>query len=117
MLRRLATLTPALALVLLVPVPARAATRTVVVDQMASSPSSVTVVVGDTVRWSFNETHTTTSDQGFWDSGTKSAGATFSRSFTDAGTYPYHCTLHPMMHGSVQLRVKYAGASAQGYAL
>ncbi|MFL6022663.1 MAG: hypothetical protein ACJ72O_04925 [Marmoricola sp.] len=117
LLRRLAPLAPALALILLVPVPARATTRTVVVDNDMFSPSATTVVLGDTVRWSFKETHTSTSDQGFWNSGDKAAGASYARLFTDAGTYPYHCTIHPMMHGKVLAPVKSFGTSAHGYAL
>ena len=48
------------------------------------------------MTWTFPEatSHTTTSDQGFWDSGTRSDGATYSRAFTSAGRFAYHCTFH-----------------------
>jgi len=95
--------------------PVGATTRSVVVDNMAFSPSSTSVVLGDTVKWSFRELHTTTSDQGFWNSGNKSAGTSYSRTFPDAGTYPYHCTLHPDMHGKVLGRMRFSGTSSQGY--
>ncbi|MFL6108460.1 MAG: hypothetical protein ACJ72L_15980 [Marmoricola sp.] len=115
MVRRLALLVPVLVVSVLVPPPARATTRTVVVDNDAFTSSSVTVVLGDTVKWSFKETHSTTSDQGFWDSGHKSSGATYSRVFADAGTYAYHCTIHPMMHGKVLAPVRSSGSASAGY--
>jgi plastocyanin len=107
----------ALALAVLVPFPAQATAKTVVVANDAFSPSAVTLVLGDSVRWSFRELHTSTSDQGFWDSGDKNAGTTFARGFLDSGTYPYHCKIHPMMHGKVLVGVKFAGTAARGYAL
>ena len=74
---------------------------------MAFSPASVTVGLGEPVTWTFQDAiaHTSTSDQGFWDSGTKSGGATYSRAFTSAGTFAYHCTIHPMMRGKVAVPV------------
>ena len=111
----IALLVPALAL--LGPAPAGATTRTVTVADDAFTPSTVTLVLGDTVTWSFKALHTSTSDQGFWDSGDKGAGTTFSRGFLDSGSYPYHCQIHPMMHGKVLVGVKFSGTAARGYAL
>src|SRR5689334_19445398 len=91
----LALLAPVL--VLLGPAPAGATTRSVVVANDAFTPSTVSLVLGDMVTWSFRALHTSTSDQGFWDSGDKGAGTTFSRGFLDSGSYPYHCRIHPMM--------------------
>jgi len=68
------------------------------------TPFTVTVRVGGTVRWTNQGAvpHTTTSDDGIWDSGTLSppaAGSTkggaFQHTFDQPGTYRYHCTLHP----------------------
>jgi plastocyanin len=74
------------------------------------SPASITVKVGTTLRWTNNgpSAHTTTSDMGAWDSGMLdapvsgggyggggAAGGTFQFTFTQAGTYGYHCTIHP----------------------
>jgi hypothetical protein len=81
------------------------------------SPGTVTRSLGGTVTWSFRATHSSTSDQGFWNSGDKNAGQSFVRTFTDSGTYPYHCEIHPMMHGKVLAPLKFAGTAAQGYAL
>ena len=66
-------------------------------------PSQLTVLAGQTVVWrnSGLGPHTVTSDAGQFDSGTLQAGATFSYTFSVAGTYLYSCRIHPTMHGSV----------------
>ena len=64
------------------------------------SPSSVTIHPGDQVRWTFSSSgHSTTSGSpgqpnGIWDSGIRNQGATFTRTFNSAGTFPYYCTPH-----------------------
>ena len=89
----------------------------VTVANMAFSPGSVTVGLGQTVTWTFQDAtpHTSTSDQGFWDSGTKSGGATYSRAFTSAGTFAYHCTIHSMMRGKVAVPVTVTGSPNAGW--
>lgn len=47
-------------------------------------------------------THTITSDtQGLFDSGALAPGAVFEHTFTAAGTYHYHCSIHPTMTGII----------------
>ncbi len=69
-------------------------------------PSSKTVQVGQKVKWANNgqAPHTTTSDDGTWDSGTLQPGDTFSFTFTSAGTYSYFCSIHPSMHGTITVQ-------------
>lgn len=71
------------------------------IDQRSGSDTT-TIHVGDTVRWVWvGGSHSTTSGScsggcrpdGLWDSGTGS-GMTFERKFTQAGSFPYHCTPH-----------------------
>jgi hypothetical protein len=60
--------------------------------------------VGSTVSWTNGTaaTHTATSDTGAWDTGNIAAGATSSAiAFASAGTFTYHCAIHPSMTGSV----------------
>jgi plastocyanin len=99
--------------------PAQAAPHTVTVAHMSFGPASVTAALGDSVTWSFQDSvaHTTTSDQGFWDSGVKSAGATYSRAFTSAGTFAYHCSIHSMMRGKVTVPMRTSGSAGAGYKL
>ena len=71
----------------------------------AFHPDTITVVLGvnNTVTWINNDTvsHTVTSDTSLFDSGTLAPGATYTRTFDQAGTYGYHCSIHPFMTGTV----------------
>ena len=46
-------------------------------------------------------THDMVSDTGVWDSGRVAPGGGFTFTFTSKGTYPYHCTIHPSMTGTI----------------
>jgi plastocyanin len=74
-----------------------------VLTTTAYSPNPTTVAVGTTVIWTNgdNTAHTTTSDGNAWNSGPLNPGSTFSFMFNTAGTFTYHCTIHPGMVGSV----------------
>ncbi len=68
------------------------------------SPSTLTIKVGTTVIWKnmSSAPHTITSDDGqTFDSGTVSAGSTYRFTFTAAGTFPYHCNIHPYMRSTI----------------
>lgn len=74
----------------------------VTISNFAFSPNLIIVHVNDTVTWKNNDgiTHTVTSDANstkVFDSGNLGAGSTFSVTFTVAGDYWYHCTIHPSM--------------------
>ena len=70
-------------------------THNVSIGDFFFSPASLTISVGDTVRWTRtgSVTHTTTGSE--WDSGSLGSGATFSHTFTTAGTFNYFCAIHP----------------------
>ena len=72
----------------------------------AYAPDDVQIAVGDTVTWMNTDTvsHTTTSNQAGWDSGIVGPGRQFSRTYTTAGTFAYHCAIHPGMVGTVTVR-------------
>jgi plastocyanin len=69
----------------------------------AFNPTSITVTVNTTVKWTNKDgmTHTVTSDSSLFDSGNIGSGNTYTHQFTAAGTYPYRCTLHSGMTGKV----------------
>jgi plastocyanin len=74
----------------------------------AFSPTTLTIKVGTKVTWT-NMTqagHTVTSDDGkSFDSGIShpiaASGGTYSFTFTKAGTFPYHCQIHPFMKATI----------------
>lgn len=69
----------------------------------AFSPDAVDVAVGTTVTWTNTDsiTHTSTSNGAGWDSGAIAPRAQFSFTFQNAGTFPYHCAIHPGMVGTI----------------
>ena len=72
----------------------------------AYSPNPVTVAVGGTVTWTNTDSiaNTSTANGGAWNSGTMAPGATFSMTFASAGSFPYHCSIHPGMVGTVTVQ-------------
>ena len=67
-------------------------------------PATTYVNVGGAVTWTngTDASHTVTSDSGSeLASSTIAAGATFSHTFATAGTFSYHCTIHPYMTAKV----------------
>jgi plastocyanin len=91
--------------------PAIAATSTtgpgdnqVNVSNFQFSPAILTVTIGTTVTWKgVSGSHTVTSDAGspvVFDQPI-SQGGTVTVTFTMVGTYHYHCSIHPSMHGTI----------------
>lgn len=76
---------------------------TVTIQNMAFSPATVHIPGGTTVMWVNNDKveHEVVSDNGAFDSGVLSPGASFNYTFTQAGDYPYHCSIHPSMTGII----------------
>jgi plastocyanin len=67
------------------------------------SPASLTVAKGTTVKWTNNDqvVHTVTDDNGKFDSGNLPYGQSYSRTFSDTGTFHYHCSIHTYMKGTI----------------
>jgi plastocyanin len=71
------------------------ATQQVHIANMAFNPDPVAINVGDTVQWVWDESnHSTTADDGSWDSGVQNQGFTYSHTFPTAGSFPYYCVIH-----------------------
>ena len=92
-------------LLIVISIVAQAATVDVTVGPgLSFTPSSVNINVGDTVRWTWagalhTSTSNTTTGAEVWNSGLKSSG-TFSHTFTNAGNWPYYCSLHSFPGGT-----------------
>lgn len=71
----------------------------------AFHPDTVRVAPGGSVTWvnceDHTDPHTTTADEGAWDSGFLYPGDEFTRTFDQAGELSYHCVPHPTMRGVV----------------
>lgn len=85
--------------------PARGASvdRPVSIVDFAFSPRSVSAVVGDTVTWTNkgSAVHTATADIGSFDSGILKPAGTWRFALAKAGTFHYHCTVHPNMVATI----------------
>jgi amicyanin len=80
------------------------ATSSVAISNFAFGPAVITIKAGTTVTWTNKdeEPHTVTFNQ----LGTRSpnltgTAVTYSQSFSTPGSYDYHCSIHPFMHGTV----------------
>ena len=69
----------------------------------AFSPSSLAVRAGTRVTFTNHDmvTHTFTANGGLFNSGNVSSGRSYVFTFSTAGSYPYHCQIHPYMTGTV----------------
>jgi len=75
----------------------------VTIQNMAFNPATLNVQVGTTVTWTNKDsnTHRVVSDSGLFDSGDLANGKSFSYTFNQTGSYPYHCSIHPSMTGTI----------------
>jgi len=77
------------------------------ISGFAFHPATITVVIGvnNTVTWTNDDstTHTVTSDSSLFGSGDLAQHATYTHTFDQAGTYGYHCSIHPTMKGTVHV--------------
>jgi plastocyanin len=84
--------------------------NTVTLQNFAFNPQNITIAVGDSVTWINKDSanHTVTGDKAGsgddFDSGSFASGAEFKHTFTQAGTYPYHCSIHTNMKGTVTVQ-------------
>ncbi|MGH2452902.1 MAG: cupredoxin domain-containing protein [bacterium] len=110
---------PAILLALLVPSVGRTQQpAAVTIQDFEFRPGRLLVMApsGDSVRrevrWVNNgpSTHTVTADRaGAFNAGQLSPGRTFSFVFTSAGTFEYHCEIHPSMRGQVVVEAQSSG--------
>jgi plastocyanin len=76
----------------------------VIINNFAFSPMTITVSISTTVIWVNEQTnvpHTVTADDSSFGSHVLMTGQGFGHVFTKAGTFKYHCAIHPFMHGTV----------------
>ena len=73
---------------------------------MQFTNQTIEITVGTTIEWTNDDPvpHTVTADDGSFDSGSMDAGQVWRYTFTQAGTYPFHCTPHPFMKGTIVVK-------------
>jgi plastocyanin len=75
------------------------------IANFAFTPATVSVTAGSTVTWTNADSaaHTVTFDGGP-DCGQLATSSSVTATFAKAGTYSYHCTIHPTMKGTVTVQ-------------
>jgi len=83
-----------------------AAAAAVKIDNFVFGPQAITVPVGTTVTWTNSDDipHTAVSTDGVFKSKVMDTDEKFSYTFTQAGTYPYYCSVHPKMTGQIVVK-------------
>jgi hypothetical protein len=76
------------------------------------SPATLTITAGDTVTWTNDDDSPHTVTSAAFDSGNLDAGATFSFTFTEPGTYAYVCSYHDEMQATIVVEPASAPAPA-----
>lgn len=83
---------------------AQAALHQVNVGNNFFSPSNLSIIQGDQVRWVRTAgTHTTTSNTGLWDATLDASNTSFMRTFNSVGTFQYFCDFHGSMDGVINV--------------
>ncbi len=81
------------------------ATDEVTIQGFAFAPDQLTVSVGDSVTWTNRDTapHTATASDQSFNTGLIQPGASATVTFRTAGSFPYYCTPHRQMVGTVNV--------------
>ena len=83
-----------------------AASQTVVIQGFSFQPASITIQTGASVTWRNDDSvsHQIVSNTNAFGSSVLNAGGSYTHAFDQAGTYPYHCGIHPYMTGTVTVQ-------------
>jgi plastocyanin len=75
----------------------------VAVKDFAFNPADITAKVGQTITFTNGDSapHTATLDDGSCTTPHIASGSSDGLTFTAAGTYPFHCNVHPNMKGTI----------------
>jgi len=76
----------------------------VAMKNMKFSPATIEIKKGDTVEWKNDDITPHTATSAAFDSGSIASDAGWRHTFTQAGSFPYYCTFHPEMKGTVVVK-------------
>ena len=105
--RRIGVALIVVAAAVLLPNAALGLSQTVTIRGFAFLPAGATIAPGESITWSNADgtTHTATSNTpGAFDTGPIAMGATKMVTLANAGTYAYHCSIHPSMTGTITVQ-------------
>ena len=73
------------------------------ISGFAFNPQTATVKVGTQDTWTNKDsaTHSLKAEDGSFDSGPINQGESFTFQFNTPGSFPYICTIHPSMQGTI----------------
>lgn len=91
---------------LLLPLLGASSDNSVTIKQMKFTPATLTINPGASVTWTNSDErdHTVTAADGSFSSGKIGAGETFTHKFKSAGNFPYACSYHPRMKGTIVVK-------------
>jgi plastocyanin len=79
--------------------------ETVDIANFAFNPGKVTIGAGTTVAFTNSDkTAHTATRAGSFNTGHIAPGKSVSVKFSHAGTFAYHCSIHPFMHGKIVVK-------------
>jgi plastocyanin len=75
----------------------------VTIANFAFAPETLTVKVGTTVKWTNQDSagHTVVANDNSFSSGDLNQGDSYTFTFNTAGTFAYHCGVHPNMKATI----------------
>lgn len=76
------------------------------IKNYAFQPNPIIIKPNMIITWTNDDQvpHTVTSDSGLFNSGVIKPGETYTHKFSKSGIFPYHCDIHPWMHGKVEVQ-------------
>jgi len=76
------------------------------IDNFSFGPQAITVAPGTKITWTNRDDipHTVVSTEGVFKSRVLDTDESFSFTFDKPGTYPYFCSVHPKMTGTVVVK-------------
>jgi len=80
-----------------------ASQNSVAIQNYAFNPSTLTIHKGANVTWKNYDSvqHTVVSDSSAFSSPLLSTGDTYTFQFNNTGSFPYYCSIHPYMKGTI----------------
>jgi plastocyanin len=82
-----------------------AATSQVTIQNFAFQPDPIKIAVGSSITWTNRDSvgHTASASDNSFDTNILNTGQSATITFNTAGTFPYICTVHPFMKGTVEV--------------